>query len=125
MSEVRGAVERIDVPAIVAALIVQSLLFPQHVVRGKLLTDALADQRFGSAVGRGHQVRIALVFDLQFLVEVLDKQRARFARNGRHGWKEAPWIDGLTISALRMNGTGHRASDLGPQPVKYQLEEWI
>ena len=34
MREIRRAIQRIDVPAIVAALIVQSLLFAQNIVRG-------------------------------------------------------------------------------------------
>src|SRR5579862_1663255 len=44
VSKIRGAVERIDVPTVVAALIVEALLFPEDVVRGKQLSDALADQ---------------------------------------------------------------------------------
>src|SRR5579863_4149098 len=85
MRKVRGAVERVHIPAVVAALVVQSLLFAKHVVAGKLLLDAFANQRFRSAVGRGNQIGVALVFDLDVLLKILHQQRARFARNGRHG----------------------------------------
>ena len=68
MREVRRAIQRIYIPAIIAALIAKSLLFTQNVVRGPLLADAVADQHFGSPVGRRYQVSVALVFDLQVLL---------------------------------------------------------
>ena len=37
VGKIRRAIERIDIPAVVAALIVQPLLFAQHVMRRKLL----------------------------------------------------------------------------------------
>ncbi len=46
MREVRSSIERIDIPTVIAALIVQSLLFPQNVVRRPLLRDAFANQFF-------------------------------------------------------------------------------
>ena len=82
MREVRRAVQRIDVPAIVAALVAESLLFAENVVRGPLLANAFADQDFGSAISRRHQVGLALVFDLQVLVEVMHQQSAGFAGDG-------------------------------------------
>ena len=85
MREIGGAVQRIDVPAILAALIVQSLLFAQHIMRRKLLGDALADQHLGGAVGRRHQIGVALVLDLQSLMEIRQQQRSGLASDGRHG----------------------------------------
>ena len=73
MREIGGAIEWIDIPAIIAALIVQTLLLAQHIMRGKLLGDALADQHFGRTVCRCHQIGVALVLDLQSLVEILQQ----------------------------------------------------
>src|SRR6202158_4862300 len=89
MREMRSTVERIDVPAVIAALIVQPLLFAQHVMRGKLLADAFANQRFGSTVCRRHQIGVAFVFNLQTLMEILQQQSTRLASDGRHGWEKA------------------------------------
>ena len=44
MGEICGAVERIDIPAVVAARIDQSLLFAENIVPRKLLLDPLANQ---------------------------------------------------------------------------------
>lgn len=82
MREVRRAVERIDVPAILAALVAEPLLFAQDVVRRPLLPDAFPDQDFGSAVRRGHEISLALVLDLQVLVEMMHQQSAGFAGDG-------------------------------------------
>ena len=49
MREVRRAIERIDIPAILAALIAEPLLFAENVVRRPLLRDAFADQDFSAA----------------------------------------------------------------------------
>src|SRR5580692_6773718 len=87
--EVRRSIERIDIPAILAALVAESLLFAQNIVRRPLLPDPFADQHLGSAVSRRHQVSIALVFDLQMLMEVLHQQSTRFASDRRHGRKKA------------------------------------
>src|ERR1035437_41597 len=86
--KIRRAVERIDVPSVVAALIVQPLLFAEHVMQRKLLADALADERLGSAVGGSYQIGVTLVLNLQSLVEILQEQRACLACDGRHGGEE-------------------------------------
>ncbi len=85
MGKVRGAIERIYVPTVVAALIVESLLFTQYVVPRKLLGDALAYQRFGGAIRSRHQIGVALVFNLESLMKILHEQRAGLASDGRHG----------------------------------------
>jgi hypothetical protein len=82
VGEVCGAIEGVDIPAVVAALVVQSLFFAQHIVPGKLLLDAFTNQRFGSAVGRCDQIGVALVFDLDVLLKIMHQQRARLAGNG-------------------------------------------
>ena len=89
MCEVRSAIKRIDIPAIVAALIVQSLFFAQHVMRRPLLGDALADQDLGRTIGCRDQVGVAFVLHFQVLVEVMHQQCACFARNRVHGGQEA------------------------------------
>jgi len=60
----------------------ESLLFAEDIVRGPLLADAFADQRLGGPVGRRYQIGIALVFDLQMLVEIFHQQSAGFAGDG-------------------------------------------
>ncbi len=89
MREVRGTVQRIDVPAILAALIAKSLLFAQNIVRGPLLADAFANQHLGGAIGRCHQVRVTLVFDFQMLMEMMHQQRTGLASDGGHGEEKA------------------------------------
>jgi len=52
------------------------------------MAHALANQRLGSAVRSGHQIGVAFVLNLQPLMEVLQKQRARLTSDGLHGGKE-------------------------------------
>ena len=84
MREVRCAVKRIDIPPIVAALIVQPLLFPKNVMRRPFLLDALAYQRLGCTIRRRHQIGVALIFNLEMLMKIFHQERACFARNLRH-----------------------------------------
>src|SRR5258708_22411234 len=56
MCEVCRAIQRIDVPAIFAALIAESLFFSKNIVRGPQLANAVADQHLGSAIRRRNQV---------------------------------------------------------------------
>ena len=79
MRKVRSAIQRIDVPAIIAALIAESLLFAENVVGWPLLADAITNQCLGGAIGRRHQVGVAFVLNLQLLMKVIHQQRARFA----------------------------------------------
>ena len=88
MRKIRRAIERIDIPAIFASLIVQSLLFAKHVVIGPLLRDALANQFFRRTVGRGNQIGFTLVFNLEMLMKEIHQQSTRLASDGRHGGKE-------------------------------------
>src|SRR5271165_4614481 len=89
VGKVRGAIEGIDVPAEVAALIVESLLFAEDVVPRKLPADALADQSLGSAIRRRHQVGVALVLNLESLVEILHQERSGLASDGRHNGEKS------------------------------------
>ena len=34
MGKIRGPIERVDIPTVLAASVVQALLFPQHIVIG-------------------------------------------------------------------------------------------
>src|SRR5258708_15746216 len=85
MGEIGCAVQRINVPAIVAALVAESLLFTKNIVRRPLLADAFSDQHFGSAVRRRHQIGLALVFNFEMLVEMMHQQRTGLARDSGHG----------------------------------------
>src|ERR1700675_1570162 len=85
VGKVSRAVQWIDIPAIVAALIIEPLLFAQNVVGWPVLMDALANQHLRGTVRGGNQVGFALVFDFQMLMEIAHQQRAGFARDGGHG----------------------------------------
>ena len=74
MSKVCSAIQRIDIPAIVTAPVVEPLLFAKHVMRRKLFADALANQRLRRAVCCSHQIGLALVFDLQLLVKIFQQE---------------------------------------------------
>ncbi len=89
MCEVGGAVERVDVPAIVAAGIDQALLFAENIVAGPTRFDAFPDQNLGLAVGDRDQVGIALVLDLHVLLEVSHQQGARLAGDLGHAREQS------------------------------------
>ena len=84
MREIRGAIERIDVPAIFAAGVAEAAFFAKHVVLRPVFPNALSNQRLRFAVRRRDQIGLALVFDLDILIEIFHQQRASFARNHNH-----------------------------------------
>src|SRR5579863_6124792 len=101
VGEIGGAIERVDVPAVVAAGILQAALFAENVVRRPVLTQALADQDLGFAVSDGNEVSVALVFDGHVAVEVVHEQGAGFAGNlGRGGDDIGPGGGGHALLAL-------------------------
>src|SRR5579884_1072581 len=81
VGEVRSAIERVNVPAIVASRISEAFLFTQNVVSGKLRADPLADQGLRLAIGNCDQISFALIFNLDLLIEVLHEQSAGLASN--------------------------------------------
>ncbi len=81
MREIRRTIERVDVPPEIAALIIESLLFPKNVMTRPLLRNALANQFLRCTIRSRHQIRVPFIFDLQMLAEVVHQQSARFARN--------------------------------------------
>src|SRR5215469_11506846 len=85
MGEIGGAVERIDIPAIVAAGVDETLLFAKDVVAGKLTSDPLPDERLRLAVGGRHQIGFSLVLDVYIAAEKPHEQRARLAGDLSHG----------------------------------------
>ena len=83
--EIRRPVQRIDIPAIVAAAIGARAFFAEEIVSGPALANALHDQLFGRAISLGDQVDIALVFETDAAPKAVHEQRAGFARNLFHG----------------------------------------
>ena len=61
MGEVGGAVERIDVPAVLALHLVAGSLFAVDAVGGKGRLQLLANQLLAGAVGLGDEIDVALV----------------------------------------------------------------
>src|ERR1051326_63627 len=88
VGEVRSAVERIDQPAIVAALVLQAAFFTQDVVTGPKLSYTIANQCLRLPVSNRDQIGFAFVFHRNMLREILHQQRARFPRDLGHGRKE-------------------------------------
>ena len=85
--EVRRTVERIDIPARVAAGFNAGPFFPHHIVRRKFRSDSLQNERFGLAVGNRDQVDIAFVFDGHASAKMFHEKRAGFARDRFHDGK--------------------------------------
>ena len=61
MGEVGGAVERVDVPAVLRGQTVAGSLFAVNPVRRERYRETRLDERFAGAVGFCNQVDIALV----------------------------------------------------------------
>ena len=62
MGEIRSTVERIDVPAIVAACVLQAAFFAENVKARPALAQTLSDEQFGLAIGHRNQISLAFVF---------------------------------------------------------------
>src|SRR6266849_10622335 len=75
--KVRGAIEWVHVPAIVAAGIHQALLLTKDIVAGPTSLDPFPDQNLRLAVRDGDQVSVTLVLHLYMLPEVSHQQAAR------------------------------------------------
>lgn len=60
MGEVRCAVERVDVPAILSASLLPSALLSDDIVPGERSSQALNNEALGSTVGFGDEVMLAL-----------------------------------------------------------------
>src|SRR5579862_1239419 len=85
MCEISGAVERIDVPLIVAAGFDARSLFAHDIMSRKLGANSFENQRFGLPISDRNQIHVALVFNLDVLAEVDHQQSAGFASHRLHG----------------------------------------
>ena len=81
--EIRRPVHRIHIPAVFAALVVQPALFGHNRVRRKVRTQSLQNQCLARPVGFGHQILLALALKPHAAIEILGRQRARFASDFR------------------------------------------
>ncbi len=75
--EVRGAVERIDVPAKRRIRLLAAAFLCHDGVLGEMRPQAGDDGRLGFLVRLGHQIHVALVTDLPRTVELRQKDRTR------------------------------------------------
>ena len=87
MGKVGGAVQGIDIPAIVGAGIAASALFADNAVFRPARAQALDDHLFRGAVGLGHQVYVAFVLDGDVAGEVAHQERPSLAGNRFHLWQ--------------------------------------
>src|SRR5438067_7439437 len=84
MGKIGGAVKGINVPAIVAATVVQPAFFAENIVRGPAGANPFQDELFRIAVGDRDQINVAFVFNLDTLTEVVLQHRAGLACNVGH-----------------------------------------
>src|SRR6478752_1688473 len=94
MRKVGCPIEGIDIPSIFVAAIVEPLLFSHDIMRWKLLGHALADEHLGGAVGRGDQIGVTLVLNLESLMKIFEEQCASLAGDGGHGGNETLCLAG-------------------------------
>ena len=83
MGKIGRAIERIHVPAILAAGIHQTFFLAQYVVGRPTVKDSRSDQRFRLAISDGDEICLALVFDLHMFLKIGHQQGSRFACNLR------------------------------------------
>src|SRR5690242_14958666 len=88
VGKVSGAVQGVNVPAIIATGVDQTLFFAEDIVAGPARFDALADQDLGVAIRNRNQIGIAFVFHFHVLEKILHQQGASFAGDFGHGWDE-------------------------------------
>src|SRR5688572_33459997 len=81
VSEIGGAIERIHVPAEVAAGLVPRAFFADHVMPRPAGADAVDDELLGLAVGDRDQVDVALIFHQYATGEVVKQERSGLARD--------------------------------------------
>ena len=81
VGKIRGAVQGIDVPAIVRASTRARPFLADNAMLRPARSQALHDQLLRSAIGLGNQVNVTLVFEADVAGEVTHQQSASFARN--------------------------------------------
>src|SRR6185437_2053325 len=116
MRKIRCAIERIHVPAILAARVHQPVFLTQNVMGGPFFLDSLADQRFRTSVGLRYQIRVAFVLNLHATAEENHKQYSRFTRNflrggnilicANIGWPRLEWR-GVRLGVRMLCGMRH------------------
>src|SRR5215813_7178299 len=79
--EVRGPVERVDIPAVFCTSVAASAFFAHNAMFGPMSLQPLHNELLGGAIGSCHQVDFALVLNLDVAVEVTHQKRTGFASN--------------------------------------------
>ena len=82
--KIRSAIERIDVPLVLAAGFDPRSLFTHHVVSWKLMADPLQNHRLRLSIGHRDQIHVALIFNLHVLPKILHQQAARLTGHRLH-----------------------------------------
>ena len=83
MGKVRGAVERIDIPAVLMIEGNASSLFRKDAVRGKLRSKLLHDELFRRPVGFRNNVDVAFVFERNTAFVITTHERSGANRDAR------------------------------------------
>ena len=81
VGEIGGAVQRVDIPAVLGRAFVPAAFFGHDGVRGEVRPQPLHHQFFRGAVGFRHQVELSLEFDGYAPFEVIRQKRAGLARD--------------------------------------------
>ena len=71
MGEISSTVERIDIPAVVAARILQAAFFAENVEARPALVQPLSDEQLGLAIGHRNQIGLAFIFHGDALPKIL------------------------------------------------------
>ncbi len=64
VGKIRGAVERVDVPAVLGVVILANAFFGSDGMRRKIFRETIDDVLFAALVGLGDEVDVTFVFDL-------------------------------------------------------------
>src|SRR6202050_3811797 len=67
MSKVRGSVQRVDVPAVIAARVLQSAFFAEYVMGGPVLAKTLPYENLRITISHRDPIRFALDFTFYML----------------------------------------------------------
>ncbi len=113
MREVGGAIERINIPAVLALNVVARALFAIDAVGWERGADAIEDQPLGIAVGHGDQVDIGFVLGLYALLKEAANQRPGLTRDAcsfggkgkGHTFRQCAHASSLRVALLRRSAS--------------------
>src|SRR5690242_13236710 len=106
--EIRGAVQRVHVPAELGGAFVPSAFFGHDSVRGKMRPQPLDHEFLAGAIGFGDEVEIALQLEAHAALEEVGEQRSGLARDLHRGLEVRHYDSSIRylMSCLKMKRFG-------------------